>query len=253
MRCWSSGLARAGCSLAALPPVSGVYSALAGHGPLAILIRAIVCAVCLLPPTVLMGATLPAASRFVESTPRGVAWTGFLYGGNTVGAVFGSVFAGFYLLRVYDLTIATLVAAFVNALVASLGFALSRRAAPANLASPGAALIAGSTSRVPHIVIALSGAAALGAEVVWTRLLSLMLGATTYTFSMILGVFLTGLGIGSAAGAAIGKTSPRARLALGAAQLMLMLAVCFAALMVGRSPRSRAALATSGTPRSLNR
>jgi hypothetical protein len=102
MRCWSSGLARAGCSLAALPPVSGVYSALAGHGPLAILIRAIVCAVCLLPPTVLMGATLPAASRFVESTPRGVAWTGFLYGGNTVGAVFGSVFAGFYLLRVYD-------------------------------------------------------------------------------------------------------------------------------------------------------
>ena len=39
--------------------------------------------------------------------------------------------------------------------------------------------------------------AALGAEVVWTRLLSLLLGGTVYTFSLILAVFLIGLGIGS--------------------------------------------------------
>jgi len=68
--------------------------------------------------------------------------------------------------------------------------------------------------------IALSGAAALGAEIVWTRLLSLMLGATTYTVSMILGVFLSGLGIGSAAGAAIGRTVERPGLALGGCQLL---------------------------------
>jgi spermidine synthase len=51
-----------------------------------------------------------------------------------------------------------------------------------------------------YVTIALSGACALGAEVIWTRLLGLMLGATVYTFSIILAVFLIGLWGGSAAG-----------------------------------------------------
>ena len=46
---------------------------------------------------------------------------------------------------------------------------------------------------------------ALSAEVIWTRILSLLFGATVYTFSLILAVFLTGLGIGSSLGAAIGR------------------------------------------------
>ena len=49
------------------------------------------------------------------------------------------------------------------------------------------------------VAIAISGLTALGAEVVWTRLLSLLLGATVYTFSIILAVFLIGVGIGSSA------------------------------------------------------
>jgi spermidine synthase len=52
---------------------------------------------------------------------------------------------------------------------------------------------------------------------------------------MILGVFLTGLGIGSAVGAVIGRTPPRARVALGVAQALLVLAVCLAAAMLGRA------------------
>src|SRR5207237_101788 len=46
-----------------------------------------------------------------------------------------------------------------------------------------------------YLTIGLSGATALAAEAVWTRLLSLLLGATTYTFSLILAAFLVGLGI----------------------------------------------------------
>jgi hypothetical protein len=45
---------------------------------------------------------------------------------------------------------------------------------------------------------ALSGFTALGAQVVWTRLLTLLFGATVYVFAIILAVFLAGLGIGSA-------------------------------------------------------
>ncbi len=70
--------------------------------------------VCLLPPTLLMGATLPAIARWVETTPRGVSWLGFFYGGNIGGAVIGSLLAGFYLLRVYDMAVATYVAVALN-------------------------------------------------------------------------------------------------------------------------------------------
>ena len=71
----------------------------------------LVAGACLLPPTLLMGATLPAIARWVEAGPRGVSWLGFFYGGNIVGAVFGCLLAGFYLLRVYDMATATYVAA----------------------------------------------------------------------------------------------------------------------------------------------
>ncbi|HZI41759.1 MAG TPA: fused MFS/spermidine synthase [Gemmatimonadaceae bacterium] len=229
--------------LAVVPLVSGVYAAIGGHGPWAIFVRAIVCAVCLLPPTVLMGATLPAASRTADATPTGVAWIGFLYGGNTIGAVIGSILAGFYLLRVFDLTVATLAAVVINLGVAATALATAKRfdaprSAPNTLRSAQDAprsVPNGRRAAPVYLAIALSGAAALGAEVVWTRLLSLTLGATTYTFSMILGVFLTGLGIGSAAGASIGRSVARPRVAFGWCQLLQIGAIAFAASMIGRS------------------
>src|SRR3954464_4241660 len=222
--------------LAVVPLVSGLYSAIAGHGAFAIVVRAVVCAICLLPPTILMGATLPAAARYAESTPNGVAWIGFLYGGNTVGAVFGSVLAGFYLLRVHDLTVATLAAVAMNIVVAGAAMILARRshaAAPPAIAEPNLPRVR--SSWPVYIAIALSGAAALGAEVVWTRLLSLMLGATTYTFSMILGVFLTGLGVGSAFGSWLGRRIARPAMALGVCQMLQLLGVMWAAVLIAKA------------------
>ena len=103
------------CGILALifmPLVSGVYVAAAGHGLPSILLRAVICAICLLPPTVLMGASLPAASRWLGSSSESVStdsvsWMGLLYGSNTAGAVFGSLLASFYLLREFNLTTAT--------------------------------------------------------------------------------------------------------------------------------------------------
>ena len=83
------------------------------------------CALVLLPPTVLMGATLPAIARWVESTPRGVSWLGILYTANIVGAVFGCLLAGFYLLRVHDMAIATYVAVTINLSLAAVAFVLA--------------------------------------------------------------------------------------------------------------------------------
>ena len=86
----------------------------------------------------MMGATLPAVARWVETTPRGVSWLGYFYGSNTIGAVFGCLLAGFYLLRVYDMPIATFVAVALNVVVAAGALALARaepRAASAHAPS----------------------------------------------------------------------------------------------------------------------
>ncbi len=113
--------------LLAMPLIGGVYAAWAGPGVLGVALRVAAAAVCLLPPTLLMGATLPASARWVETTPWGVSWLGFFYGGNTAGAVIGSLVAGFYLLRVYDTTVATTAAVLLNLIVAALGMFVASR------------------------------------------------------------------------------------------------------------------------------
>ena len=108
-----------------MPLVSRLYTAVDGGGQASVALRAIVCALLLLPPAALMGATLPAMSRYVQATPRGMSWLGFFYGGNIAGAVIGCLLAGFYLLRVHDMATATYVAAAINGTVA-LSWTLSR-------------------------------------------------------------------------------------------------------------------------------
>ncbi len=85
------------------------------------------------------------------------------------------------------------------------------------------------------MTIALSGLTALSAEVIWTRILSLVFGATTYTFSLILAVFLIGLGIGSSLGAALAREAVRPRVALGWCQMLLCGAMAWAAYMLTQS------------------
>ena len=82
-----------------VPLIGGWYTTIAGTGQASLYLRAVVAGICLLPPTILMGATLPAVARWVEATPSGVSWLGYFYGGNLAGAVVGSLLAGFYLLR----------------------------------------------------------------------------------------------------------------------------------------------------------
>ena len=86
----------------------------AEHGLPGMLLRGVFAAICMLPPTILMGASLPAIVRWIKSAPDEVSWWGYLYGGNTAGAVFGCLLAGFYLLRIYNMATATLVAAAIN-------------------------------------------------------------------------------------------------------------------------------------------
>lgn len=218
-----------------LPYAGGLYIAIGGVGFAGLLVKGLFCALCLLLPTMLMGATLPAVARFVETTPTGVSWLGFFYGGNIAGAVIGCLLAGFALLSDHDNSYATFVAVGINIAVAVIGLILSR-----SLRYRGAAVEGVQREPaplLPHhrpvlIAIALSGMTALGAEVLWTRLLSLLLGATVYTFSLILAAILAGLGIGSSIGAFLGRTSPNPRRTLAWCQILLMACIAWAAYSV---------------------
>lgn len=215
-----------------LPHVGGLYTAIGGSGMFGLSMRAIFCAIVLLPPTMLMGATLPAISRYVETTPSGVSWLGFFYGGNIFGAVGGCLLAGYYLLRKFDMTTACLVGVGINVAVALIALALAKRseyAAPSAAENPAAPVLAAPGARLVYVTIALSGLTALASEVIWVRLLGLSLGQTTYTFSLILAVFLFGLGIGSSAGSFLSRNAENARVALGWCQALLILALGWAA------------------------
>ena len=83
-----------------------------------------------------------------------------------------------------------------------------------------------------YLAIALSGFSALAGQVIWTRILALLFGATVYTFSIILAVFLFGLGIGSGVGAWIGQSIKRPHVALGWCQLLAVGAIAWTAYML---------------------
>jgi spermidine synthase len=218
--------------LFAVPALGAAYTKVAGTGQANLILRAVVAGICLVPPTLLMGATLPAIGRWVKATPRGVAWLGFFYGGNLAGAVAGSLVAGFYLLRVYDMPTATGAAVALNFTVAALAWVVAKRTAGNVIQDdageePARAAARPESARLIYVVIGLSGLTALGAQVIWTRLLSLLFGGTVYTFSLILAVFLVGLGIGSSVGAALARDVARPRIVLGWIQLGLCLAIAW--------------------------
>jgi spermidine synthase len=75
--------------LGLLPLVGRLYLAIVGYGHAGLALRAALCLICLLPPTMLMGATLPALSRWLETTRTGVARLGLLYMANIAGGVVG--------------------------------------------------------------------------------------------------------------------------------------------------------------------
>ena len=212
--------------LLAVPLVGRLYVAAVTQGVLGLVLRGTVAAVCLLPPTLLMGASLPALARWLEATPRGVSWVGWLYSANIAGAVCGCLLAGFYLLRVHDMAVATYVAAAHQPVVVALAsVALSRRVSYGHVRTKARRRPSrwrGKERRSSTSRSRVSGLSALGAEVVWTRLLSLLLGGTVYTFSIILAVFLVGLWAGSSAGSFAARRVSSPAMALTVCQLLLV-------------------------------
>jgi spermidine synthase len=212
-----------------LPSLNRLYITGAEHGMPGMLWRAVLAMLCMLPATILMGASLPSIIRWAKS---GVSWWGYLYTGNTAGAVVGCLVAGFYLLRIYNMATATYFAAAINIVVAGVSFLLASQMSGATAEEDVVESPTADSPRWPiYLAIGLSGATALGAEVVWTRLLSMLLLGTVYVFSIILAVFLVGLAIGSGAGSWLIKRV-RPQVALGWCQILLLFGFAWTSWMI---------------------
>lgn len=199
-----------------------VYWGMGGVGALgsggATAMRLILSALVLGPSVVLMGGTLPAAARAVESDEdlsRGQLAT--LYAANTAGAVAGALLGTFVLFELLGMRLALWGAVLLNLLVAMAGRyngsrldpivaapATSTNTDPDRPADPPASL----SSQAVYAAAAVVGFVFLGLEIVWYRMLGPILGGSSFTFGLILAVALAGIGIGSFAYTRRKETQP---------------------------------------------
>jgi len=183
------------------------------------LARFFLCALILIVPTTLMGATLPVLSKFFVQRRERFGWgVGRLYAFNTFGAVAGSFGSGFILLPALGKWLTIVSAASANLLICALVTAywfMFERGREKPLAEEIAAqsgevgkplpdnTISAALVAVVLVAYAANGFAGMSYQIAWTRALSLSFGSSAYSFSLILTVFILGLAFGSGAGARI--------------------------------------------------
>ena len=179
-----------------LPPLVGVV------------LRAAIAVFLLIVPTVCMGATLPAFYRIaVTSMAEMTRRVGIIVGLNTTGAVAGSVITTFYLMGSYDGVTQMRIAASLNTTVVVLMLLLLFFASDFRRPSGRKAVRFASNDQPRHhdadsrgrllVAYALTGAAGLGLEIVWTRIVYMSLDQTIYTFSLTLTIYLLGFALGA--------------------------------------------------------
>jgi spermidine synthase len=176
------------------------------------IVRACLIFLCLIIPTTLMGGTLPVLSRFLASDKSQFGnRMGFLYGINTLGALVGVLGSGFVFIGILGEFNTVLIGIAGNLFAASVAFNLSRRqlytqSVPAEKKLDASHQTAEGSEISPYsnhvrmiimMTFAVSGFAALGYELVWTRILPLFLETSIYAFSAMLSIYLTGIALGS--------------------------------------------------------
>lgn len=196
-----------------LSPTGSLYvflHQLLGHSPLLINITKYVFSFCLLAvPTMMMGATLPVLSKYVVKNELNVGMgIGSLYTINTLGAATGCYLAGFVMIGNIGVWLTICIASGLSILIGSLALIcyLATNSIPEDYnihaRSSFPSEKEGSSVRPLFkyfilFAISVSGFAALGYEIIWTRILIFFIGNTVYAFTAMLTTFLIGIALGS--------------------------------------------------------
>lgn len=216
---------------------------LPSDGTSVLVLKLIISILTLLFPTILMGGTLPVLVRFitssVEESGKNVATLYFL---NSFGAVAGSLLGGFFFVPMVGLRVTVLTAGAVNILVAGVAFWLSRSLRASAVEEPSTEPAPEEFSGSPRTTLlavgiaGVSGLAAMIYEVAWVRLLIPVLGSSTYSYTLMLVAFISGITIGSWA---IGTLFRRIKNLLGAlavCQLLIGISMALMLPLYGRIP-----------------
>lgn len=155
-------------------------------------------------PTTLMGATLPVLVRALANGTRSVSVTA-LYTCNLVGAIAGTIAAGFLLLPSLGVNGTIWVAALTNLTIGVVALFVDAKDRGASLTeTPVAnelvaqpASVGGTKAGFWFCCAVISGFVTISMQVVWSRMLSMIIGSSTYAFSIVLALFLTGLSLGA--------------------------------------------------------
>ena len=219
-----------------LDAASALYIALHGIAPdsLSLLtIARLVCSLAILAvPTTMMGITLPlltaAVSQQKDSAGTSVSW---LYALNTLGAMTGTLLAGYILIPAIGIRMAFLLAATLNVVVGSVALWLARghqaetedRDGMRELVRAGLAPpipVESGFDRALLAIVFISGFASLALEIVWFRVMLQFVVATTEAFTAMLTTVLGGIAVGGMLAALILRSRGDHSTALGLVQAL---------------------------------
>jgi len=172
--------------------------------------RFLLAALVLLIPTALMGATLPiivaAIRRYGATAPRTISR---FYGLNLIGAIVGTLGGGFVLLPSFGMRVTIFIAALTNVVIGVLVLCVASRTPVPNTGILSGVAVGDLTTEEWRVLDApidrglwfgcafVSGFVTIGMQIVWSRILSMIIGSSTYAFTMVLALFLAGLAIGA--------------------------------------------------------
>jgi predicted membrane-bound spermidine synthase len=151
-------------------------------------------------PTFLMGITLPLLTKIFNNLIRNFLETvSYLYFTNTIGAAAGAVFASYVIISFWGLDNTVFVAVTINFVLALL--ILSARLFPAIKEESSAAVQDGENEailgRAAYLLVFVTGFLAIGYEIVWFRIVQILVKSSPYAFSSVLCVYLSGIAFGS--------------------------------------------------------
>ena len=214
----------------------------------------------LLIPTALMGATLPVLSAALMLRSRSASSTSVarLYTCNLLGAILGTLAAGFILLPLVGLRATIWTAALINIIIGIVSILADRDKARADASSSSSeeesqreesekageaeaeeaqakdeARIVG--KRFWFLTAAVSGFVTISTQVAWTRVLTMIIGSSTYAFSLVVALFLLGLALGAYI-AGRNRFSKAPRHALLVVELLTGLSILMSVWFVNRAP-----------------
>jgi spermidine synthase len=236
-----------GVACAAVPALLGVTSAVylrlytalgLSAGQFSLALFGLVFAL-LVVPTTLMGGTLPVLAQALVHDERLGRRVGLLYAANTLGAVIGTVLAGYVLLPALGIRRTTVIAVLINLVVGGLGLLLARCWPRTGAVAPRAVPTDQRWTTGQRLIVAafgVSGAVSMLYEVAWTRALALVLGSSTYAFTAMLVAFLVGIALGSAVYAWLRGRVAAGPATLGGIQLAIGVVVAVTLALFGGLP-----------------